>query len=90
MCLSSKAEAPKDVLYQIRQEDSFMKTAKIFGTAAAALMLSAPAFAHGDHSHNIVANVIHWLSSPAHSLFAVIGGLAFVGLMAAMMRRKKA
>jgi len=67
-----------------------MKTGKTLGLTAAALMISAPAFAHGDHSHNIIANIIHWLSSPAHSLFAVIGGLAFAAVTAAMIRRKKA
>lgn len=66
-----------------------MKTGKIFGMTAAALMMSSPAFADGTHSHNTFANILHWLSSPAHSLFAVIGGIAFIAIMVAMTRRKK-
>lgn len=67
-----------------------MKFTKTLGWTAAALALSAPAFADGTHSHNVFANIIHWLSSPAHSLFAVIGGLAFVAGLVAMNRRKSA
>ena len=65
-----------------------MKITKTLAWTAAALSLSAPAFADGNHSHNIVANIIHWLSSPAHSLFAVMAGAAFVGALVAMKRRK--
>jgi len=67
-----------------------MKLTKTLGWTAAALALSAPAFADGTHSHNILANVIHWLSSPAHSLFAVIGGLAFAAVLFTLVRRKSA
>jgi len=67
-----------------------MKMTKTFGLTAAALALSSPAFADGTHSHNTFANILHWLSSPAHSLFAVIGGLAFVAIIVAMKRQKKA
>ncbi|MEP6343499.1 MAG: hypothetical protein ABJ275_09300 [Maricaulaceae bacterium] len=65
-----------------------MKITKTLTWTAAALTLSAPAFADGTHSHNTLANIIHWLSSPAHSLFAVIGGVAFVATLVAMKRRK--
>ena len=67
-----------------------MKITKTLTWTAAALSLSAPAFAHGDHSHNIVANIIHWLSSPAHSFFAVVAGAVFVVALVAMKRRKDA
>lgn len=67
-----------------------MKLTKTLGWTAAALALSTPAFADGDHSHNVAANIIHWLSSPAHSLYAVIGGLVFAGTLYAIARRKNA
>lgn len=73
-------------------EDSHMKTAKISTLAVAALFASAlPAAAHdGDHSVSIVANIMHWLSSPTHSLFAVLGGLIGAGFVTYIMRRKRA
>jgi hypothetical protein len=67
-----------------------MKMTKTLGLTAATLMLSAPAFADGTHSHNTLANILHWLSSPAHSLFAVIGGFAFVAMIVAAKRKNKA
>jgi len=74
----------------IRQKDSLMKLTKTLGWTAAALSLSVPAFADGTHSHNVFANILHWLSSPSHSLFAVIGGLAFAVGLFAYSRRKNA
>jgi len=57
----------------------------------AALAASTPAFAHtGDHSASIFANIIHWLSSPTHSLFALVSGLIIVGGTVAFTRKKRA
>ena len=67
-----------------------MKLTKTLGWSAAALALSAPAFADGTHSHNTLSNIIHWLSSPAHSLFAVLGGLAFAAILFTLARRNRA
>jgi len=69
-----------------------MKPAKTTLIAATALFASAlPAAAHdGDHSVSMLANIMHWLSSPTHSLFAVIGGLMGAGLIAYISRRKRA
>jgi len=51
--------------------------------------LSVNAYAHpGDHGEHILANIMHWLSSPTHSLFAVIGG-AIVAYAAVKLVRKK-
>ena len=50
-------------------------------TAAAAL-LAVPASAHvGDHSPSFLQNVLHWVSSPTHALFAVIGSAAVIALV---------
>jgi len=53
-----------------------------FKTATAVIasaLIAAPAYAHdGDHSMSFVSTVLHWLSSPTHSLFAVAAGAAFV------------
>ena len=54
----------------------------------AALTVSTPAFADGDHSHGIIATTIHWLSSPAHSLFAVIGGVVISALIYKALKKK--
>ena len=64
-----------------------MKTVKL---ATALIALSAtPAFAHdGDHSTTVVANIIHWLSSPSHSLFAVIGGLVVAAVIVKISRKR--
>lgn len=69
-----------------------MKTAKTTLLAASALLASAlPAAAHdGDHSVSMIANIMHWLSSPTHSLLAVLGGLAGAVLMTYIARRKRA
>ena len=67
-----------------------MKLTKTLGWTAAALALSTPAFADGTHSHNMLANIIHWLTSPSHSLFAVLGGIACVAVAYTIARRKSA
>lgn len=55
----------------------------------AALAVSAPALAHnGEHTHGFVATAMHWLSSPTHSLFAVIGGVAVSALIYKAMKKK--
>ncbi len=60
-------------------------------TGAMMLALAAPAHAHdGDHSAPILANVIHWLSSPTHALFAVVGGVAISALIITAVRKTRA
>ncbi len=62
----------------------------IVGTMAA-IAISAPAFANnGDHSLGFVATAIHWISSPSHSLFAVLGGIAISALIYKAAKKKKA
>lgn len=64
---------------------TIMKAAAI----AAPFLAAAPAFAHdGDHSHGFIATAMHWLSSPTHSLFAVIGGIAIVGAVVAITKKR--
>ena len=66
-----------------------MKTSKIILGVAAALAVSAPALAHdGDHTLGFVATAMHWLSSPTHSLFAVIGGIAISALIFKALKKK--
>ena len=70
-----------------------MKHRKILAAAIAApaLLTHTSAFAHdGDHSGYVFTNIMHWLSSPTHSLFAVIGGVAFVALAVSIIRKKRA
>lgn len=68
-----------------------MKYLTSTGLAALAVLGSAAnAYAHdGDHTSGIFANIIHWLSSPTHSLFAVIGGLAISAVIVKTARKKK-
>jgi len=66
-----------------------MKTSKISLGTVAALAVSAPALAHdGDHTLGFVSTAIHWLSSPTHSLFAVIGGIAISALIYKVSKKK--
>ena len=66
-----------------------MKTSKISLGTVAALAVSAPALAHdGDHTLGFVSTAIHWLSSPTHSLFAVIGGIAISTLIYKVSKKK--
>lgn len=54
-----------------------------------ALAVSSPALAHdGDHSLGFVATAIHWLSSPTHALFAVLGGVAISALIFKAAKKK--
>ena len=59
--------------------------------AAASLAAAVPAYAHeGDHSAPLLANIMHWLSSPTHALFAVIGGVAVSALIIKLARKSRA
>jgi len=59
------------------------------GLAASILPVSS-AFAHnGDHGENIVATVMHWLGSPTHSLFAVLGGALISVVLIKSVRKKR-
>ncbi len=60
----------------------------IFGSALL-LALSAPAYAHnGEHTAPFLANILHWLSSPTHALYSVLGTTAVIISLAAMRRRR--
>lgn len=60
-------------------------------TGAASFAAATPAFAHdGDHSAPLLANIMHWLSSPTHALFAVIGGVAVSALIIKIARKSRA
>ncbi len=64
-----------------------MKTLLILGGTVAAI--SSPASAHtGDHSAPLLANIIHWLSSPTHALFSVIG-VGVITLAFTAMRKRR-
>ena len=66
-----------------------MKTLKTLSAVAVALAAASPALAHdGEHSHSFVATAIHWLSSPTHSLFAVIGGVVISALIYKAVKKK--
>jgi len=66
-----------------------MKTLKTLSGVAVAIAAAAPALAHdGEHSHSFVATAIHWLSSPTHSLFAVIGGVVISALIYRAIKKK--
>jgi len=68
-----------------------MKLAKSLTVAFATLLPAAPALAHdGDHSATLLANIAHWLSSPTHSLFAVIGGVIISALIVKAIRKSNA
>lgn len=57
--------------------------------AGALALIPTTAYAHdGDHSASFIANVLHWLSSPTHSLFALIGGLIIVGLIVKFAKKR--
>lgn len=60
-------------------------------SAIGTLALATPAFAHeGDHSATLLTNIAHWLSSPTHALFAVIGGVAVSALIIRAARKNRA
>lgn len=57
-------------------------------TGLTSILVATPAIADGGtHGHTTLANIVHWLSSPTHSLFAVVAGVVFVA--AVMFTRKK-
>ncbi len=59
--------------------------------AGASTIASSSAYAHeGDHSVSFMTNVLHWLSSPSHSLFAVIGGVTLAALIIKGARKTRA
>lgn len=56
-----------------------------------ALALAGTAQAHtGAHQADIATQIVHWLSSPAHALFAVIGGIAVSALIIRAARKNRA
>lgn len=66
-----------------------MKTSQLILGTAAAMAVSTPALAHnGEHSFSFVATIMHWIASPTHSLFAVIGGIAISALIFKTAKRK--
>lgn len=68
------------------------KTAlKLSVASAASLAMATSAHAHdGDHSATLLANILHWLSSPTHALFAVVGGIAASVLIVKLARKTRA
>lgn len=59
-----------------------MKIITSIALSGAALACAVPAFAHtGDHSTSVMTNIAHWVSSPSHALFAIVGGIAAVLLV---------
>ena len=63
---------------------------RILLATTAALAASGTAFADtGAHGHGVVTEIIHWMSSPAHGLFAVAAVVA-VGAAGLYFIRKKA
>ncbi|PHR58226.1 MAG: hypothetical protein COA43_10700 [Robiginitomaculum sp.] len=67
-----------------------MKLIKSIALGSAAILASAtPAFAHiGDHNESVMANLGHWLSSPSHALFAVIGGIVAVVIIVKISKKR--
>lgn len=58
---------------------------------SASLAMTTSAHAHeGDHSAMVLANILHWLTSPTHALFAVVGGVAASALIIKLARKKRA
>lgn len=56
-------------------------------TAAIASLSAVPAFAHtGSHEAPMLANIMHWLTSPTHALLAVVGSAAIVALIVKLKR----
>lgn len=67
----------------------FVKFTALSGAVSFAAAL--PAFAHeGDHSAPVLANIMHWLSSPTHALFAVVAGAAISALIFKLARKNRA
>ena len=92
VCLAVKTYNTYGSIKFIAKEDN-MKHRKLLAAAIAtpALLTASNAFAHdGDHSGYILSNVIHWLSSPTHSLFAVIGGVIASAMIVKLVRKSRA
>ena len=63
---------------------------RILSAAGASLLVATPAFAHpGDHGEHVMTMALHWLSSPSHSLFAVIGGLIGAAVIVKLARKSR-
>lgn len=64
---------------------------KLGFATAASLALTGAAHAHdGDHSAPLLANIIHWLSSPSHAFFAVVGGVVLSAVLIKIIRKSRA
>lgn len=62
-----------------------------YSLALISLMSASTAFAHeGDHSAFALSTIIHWLSSPTHSLFAVMAGAVFILAAIKLARKNRA
>jgi hypothetical protein len=65
----------------------FLKTS-IFTTIITSLAATS-AFAHtGSHEAPLLANVVHWLTSPTHALLTVVGSAAIVTLIIKLKRNR--
>lgn len=65
--------------------------AKLTAGAAVSLALAMPAQAHtGAHQADTLTRIIHWLSSPPHALFSVLGGLVASALIIHLVRKHRA
>jgi len=69
-----------------------MLSRRLIGSlAGASLLMPAMAHAHnGEHGTAFMANILHWLSSPTHSLFALIGGAAVAAFVLYSVRKSRA
>lgn len=66
-----------------------MKISRKLLSVAAIMATATPAFAHeGDHSVGFASTALHWLSSPTHSLFAIMGAAAVTALVVKLVRNK--
>jgi len=64
-----------------------LKTSIISATIAS--LSAMPAFAHaGSHEASLLANIMHWLTSPTHALLAVVGSVAIIALIVKMKRNR--
>ncbi len=64
-----------------------MKIIKTTFIASAIASLAVPAAAHtGSHEASLLANLMHWLTSPSHALLAVVGAAAIVAFIIKLKR----
>jgi len=69
----------------------FLKTSIIASgiTVTITAVSAVPAFAHaGPHDASLFANTLHWLTSPTHALFAVVGSVVSVALIIKLKRSR--